>query len=90
MYGNARCASIIENLSEEGIYVVTTPSDVSLEFTPETPAELRFKIPSGETLNLHCKIKWSYKNPPHGLTNSVGMEIINPPFVYKASLRDLE
>jgi hypothetical protein len=30
-----------------------------------------------EPVCLHCRVKWSYQTPPHGLTQSIGMEIID-------------
>ena len=43
-----------------------------------------------EALRLQCKIKWSYKTPPHGLTNSIGMEVIHPHPTYGEFLKKLE
>jgi hypothetical protein len=88
--GDKRYASSIENLSEEGAYIVTAPLKSSTEFIPESPLELRFAFPSGEKLNLHCKVKWSYQTPPHGYTTSIGVEIIDPPLTYKETLKTLQ
>ena len=85
-----RCASFIENLSEEGIYIVTAPADASLDFKPDTSAELKFELPSGGKQHLNCKIKWSYKTPPHGLTSSIGMKVIDPPAAYREALQTLK
>jgi hypothetical protein len=82
-------ASSIENLSERGVYVVAAPSKFFSEFAPDTCLELKFQLPSGEKQCLNCRVKWSYKTPPHGLTNSIGMEIIDPPSSFKESLRAL-
>jgi hypothetical protein len=82
-----RCASFIENLSEEGVYIVTAPTDTSLDFRPDAPAELRFELPEGNRHYLNCKIKWSYKTPPHGLTSSIGMKVIDPPASYREALQ---
>lgn len=73
-------AGIIENLSEEGIYIRTIPTKTSIDFTPGTPLELKFQRHSEGPLNLHlyCKVKWLYKTPPYGLTSSIGLEIIDP------------
>jgi len=87
--GGVRLAGVIENLSEEGIYMRTAPTKSVIDFSPGTPLELSFQLPSGEMLNLHCNVKWAYKTLPHGLTNSIGMEIINPPQKYKEFLKSL-
>jgi hypothetical protein len=88
--GDENHAVFIENLSEEGIYMITAPAKTSMDFTPGTKLELKFQLPSGETLNLRCKVIWSCKTPPDGLTNSVGMEIIAPPLKYKEFIKTLQ
>jgi hypothetical protein len=89
IFQDFRIASSIENLSEEGVYLITPHSKSALDFTPGTLLELRFLLPSGEKQCLNCKVKWSYKTPPHGLTNSIGMEITDPPLSFKESLKAL-
>ncbi len=69
-------AGIVENISEKGLYMIANPSKTSIDFTSGTKLELKFQLPSGESLNLPCQVKWSYKTPPHGLTYSMGMEIL--------------
>ncbi len=71
---------IIENISEEGLYMRTLPTDTPGCFVTGTPVELKFQRSEGEPLDLHlsCKIIWSYKTPPYGLTDSIGLEIVDP------------
>ncbi len=89
-------AEVIENISEYGISMRTTK-----DFTPGKTLKLKFQLPSGEKLNLHCKIIWSHKTPPHGLTKSMGidppseytamgLEIIRPPLKYKKFFKTLQ
>ena len=75
-----RYTGMIENYSEEGIYIKVVPTKAPLNLVSETPVELKFQRLPGEPMNqhLHCKIKWYYKTPPHGLTDSIGLEIIDP------------
>jgi hypothetical protein len=87
--GDKSYAGVVENISEEGIYVITTPSKNPMDFTHGTMVELKFQLHSGEGMNLHCKVIWAYKTPPHGLTNSIGVEIIEPPAQYKEFLKTL-
>ncbi|MEF9426051.1 MAG: PilZ domain-containing protein [Candidatus Mariimomonas ferrooxydans] len=87
--GNIKSAVFIENLSENGIYMITTPAKTRINFTPDSPVKLKFQLSSGETLNLNCKVIWSHKIQPDGLANSVGMEIIAPPLKYKKFLKTL-
>ena len=79
----------LENLSEEGIYMISVPANPMIDFQPGTTFDLKFQLSSGQKLNLHCKVKWSFKTPPHGLTNSMGLEIIDPPEEYKELLKTL-
>lgn len=88
--GDRTFASFIENLSEEGAYVTTAPSKSNLDFAPETPVTLIFRFPAGDEIELQGKIKWSYITPPHGYTNSIGLEIINPPSTFKETLKTLQ
>lgn len=84
-----RLVVFIENLSEDGLYV-TAPVKASFDFLVDMPIEIRFELPAGEKLNLHCLVKWAYRTPPHGLTNSVGMTIIDPPLKYVETLKALQ
>ncbi len=83
-------ASTIENLSDNGAYIVTTPRGSRSGLAPGTLLELKFRSPSGEKHSLNCRIIWSYETPPHGFTESVGMEIINPPVSYQEFLKTLK
>ncbi len=78
-----RYAGSIENLSPEGAYIVIASSKGSQDFVPDKLLELRFHSPSGEKMNLRCRVKWSYLTPPHGYTNSIGLEILEPPVTYQ-------
>jgi hypothetical protein len=51
--------------------------------------ELKLHRPLGEEISLQCKVKWSHKTPPLGRTNSIGMEIIDPPLAYEAFFKTL-
>ncbi len=87
--GHSNNAVFIENISEDGMYMITTPAKTPIAYIPGTILELKPQFPSGETLHLHCRVVWSYKTPPHGLTDSVGVEIIDPPPKYKEFLKTL-
>ncbi len=88
--GDSRYACFIENLSEEGAYITIAKTNPQADFDPDTPFELKFRFPSGEKLNLSCRVKWSYRTPPHGYTNSVGLEIMDPPPLYTEVLKALQ
>ena len=84
-----RYAGSIENLSPKGAYVLTAPVRDLRDFAANSLLELRFQFPSGEKLNLHCRIKWSYVTPPHGYTYSIGVEILDAPLTYLETLKAL-
>jgi len=81
--GDEKYGVFIENISEQGIYMITTHSKAHNKYTPGTDIDLRFQLSSGKTINLHCKVIWAHsKIPPDGLTDSIGLEIIDPPPLY--------
>ncbi len=86
---NSSYTALIENISEEGIFMRVSPSSNGLTLTPGSKLKLLIKLPSGEFLSSQCNVIWSYKTPPHGLINSAGMEIMNPSPQYADFLRIL-
>jgi hypothetical protein len=83
------CSVFIENLSETGIQMITAPAGNATLFIPGAPVELKLKTAEGNTIKLECNVKWSYDNTEEDLTNSVGLEIIDPPFEYKEFIKNL-
>ena len=72
----------IVNVSTHGIYLETDSKEVlrtSTRFGPGTEYEVRFSIPSGREIRLRCKVIWSYRAEPDGLTKQIGMDVIFPP-----------
>ncbi len=80
---------VIENLSEDCIYIRTFPKKTAVDFPTGTTLKLEFQLPSGETLNLHCKVIWSNKTKPNGLTNNLALEIIEIPLTYDEFFKTL-
>ena len=71
----------IENISQSGIYVDTPsvdPLNTSTRFTPGNEFELKFKAPSGVEIRIECRVVWSFKTAPQGLSKKLGLTIINP------------
>jgi hypothetical protein len=88
--GDEKYGIFIENISEQGIHIITTASSSHKRFNSGTEVDLRFHLTSGETINLRCKVIWAYsKIPPDGLTDSIGLEIIDPPLKYIEFVRAL-
>lgn len=83
------CSVFIENLSESGIQMITSPSKNQNLFVPGAPVELKLKTSDGSTIKLNCNVKWYYDNSEEDMTNSVGLEIIDPPFEYKEFIHKL-
>lgn len=79
--GSTIYKSIVENISEEGLNMDTDsidPLSTSTRFTPGAFFGLKFNAPSGEEIILNCRVVWSYKTAPHGLTKKIGMLIVDP------------
>ena len=89
LYDGKNYAGLVENISENGLYVIAHPLNKAIDFHSGTELNLKFQLSSGEIVNLPCKVKWSYKTPPHGLTFSIGTEIMEPSQEYKEYLKSL-
>jgi hypothetical protein len=80
---NKSYMGIIGNVSENGVYMKTNPTNADINLLPTTPIEIKFHTSSDETLNLDCEIIWLYtkKIPQRNsendslLENNIGMEI---------------
>lgn len=83
--GDTTCKGMIENISEQGIYLETEstgPLSTSTRFSPGSQFQVKFQTPEGETLKLDCRVMWSFKTGPYGLRKKIGMEVIFPPPAY--------
>jgi hypothetical protein len=88
--GSMRCTGFTDNLSVNGMYMRIFPAETSIDFTPGKISEIKLHLVSGEILHLDCRVLWSYKNPPHGLTYSIGLEIITAPQEYQTFIETLK
>lgn len=82
------CSVFIENLSETGIYMTTAPAKNS-DYVPGSEIDLELELSSGKVIHLTCHVKWLIDNSPEDLTNSVGLEIIDPPAEYREFVQTL-
>ncbi|MEF9475233.1 MAG: PilZ domain-containing protein [Candidatus Mariimomonas ferrooxydans] len=82
--GSKRYKVEIENLSKYGACIITKPAKTTVEISPGTQVDLEFNHPSGETVHLNCEVKWSSigSTLSNEFTNSVGLEIIDPPDIF--------
>jgi hypothetical protein len=79
-------AAFIGNISARGLHIITIHTEDRMDFIQATPLDLKFQIPSGEMLSLHCKKRWSSTITSNSLLWRTGMEIIDPPTQYKKFL----
>jgi hypothetical protein len=81
----------IENLSEEGLFEIVFIEVKVKDFTPEKILGVKFSKPSGEELDLQCKIVWFRLNKDDldRLKYCMGMEIISLPSSYKKFVKTL-
>ena len=88
--GDQNYTVFLENVSENGIHMITTPADIHKKYAPGTKVVLKFRLPSGEVLNLGCRVRWAhYRIPPDKSTDSIGLEIIEKPQRYVEFVRSL-
>ncbi len=88
--GDNRHGIFIENISESGINIIIANEKTLREFFPGNDVDLRFRLSSGEALNLRCKVRWFCPDaPPDIMTESIGLEIIDPPPRYIEFVRRL-
>jgi len=81
--GGTTYSGIIVNLSEEGIFMLTATSDVTIDFNPESRLRLIAELPTKEILGMECNVKWFQKKTSTGGPRfKIGMEIIDPPLTY--------
>ena len=90
IFGGKTYDGYIEDVAREGSeYLMTFCIKVSEEFKPEKKAEICFKIPASETIELTCEIMWFIVSPHDDRTEVLGIEIINPPLKYREFIESL-
>jgi hypothetical protein len=88
--GGSDKAVFIENISEQGIQIMTGPGHSSSKYPAGTELELKLHLPSGEKLSLSCTVKWSYQeSQENGSTSNIGMVIIDPPKEFRKFVKSL-
>jgi hypothetical protein len=88
--GNGQHSVFIENISEHGILIIVPHSPDTKKFNCGMDVDLNIQLKSGGVISLACQVRWLYlKTPPEGLTDSIGLEIANPPEPYRQFVRSL-
>jgi hypothetical protein len=75
--------AIIDIFVENAIKVRTVSTETDVNFLPDERVELEFEVPSGEILNLKCKVTWSSKMSPGSLIQKIGLEITEMSPIYE-------
>ena len=92
--GSKNYKGTIASLSAKGIgvYLQTRDEESAKNLSPGTKVGLKFHIPPGEKIILNGEVKWlnTYKNPPHGLTNSFGIQFTEASPKYEEFFKSLE
>ena len=86
--GEKTYKGVIGNISEEGILSSLTTSITTDEnFLPQKNVEMNLDLPTGETVDLNCEIRWFLKPSEQRKTIMLGLYIIDPPSEYTAWLK---
>jgi hypothetical protein len=75
-------SGIIENFIKNTLYVRAVSKKPSEDLAPGKLLSVNFQVKPGNNVSLLCKVKWAYKTPPHGITESLGMEVLHPDNYY--------
>ncbi len=87
--GDTSYTGIIMNFSAEGLYMVTATANTIVDITPSSILKLKCTLPNGRKIDMDCEVKWfQTKTSPHGVSFSMGMEILNPPEEYKKFVKN--
>jgi hypothetical protein len=89
LLNRSRNQAVIENFSQTGMKVRTVPLDRDIRLSPDEKINLEFEIPSGEVLNLHCRIIWTSKIAPDSSIHDIGLEIVESSPVYEEFYKSL-
>ena len=83
--GEKTYKGLIGNISEEGVlYSLTTFIQTDDKFLPQKNVGLNFDLPTGETVDLNCEVRWFIKPSNTGKTLMLGLYIIDPSPAYKS------
>ncbi len=88
IWDGSRLPVFIENISEQGMHMVTLHKGPDNQLSPGTHVDLKLQMTTGESLPLRCEVRWSAAQaPPDGVTDSVGLRVCDPPPQYVSFVR---
>jgi hypothetical protein len=80
---------VLENFADNGIKVRTEPTGTDINFLPDAIVDLEFEIPTGEMLNVNCKLIWSSKISSDSLIQDIGLKINETSPLYEEFYKSL-
>ncbi|MHA2474898.1 MAG: PilZ domain-containing protein [Promethearchaeota archaeon] len=80
---------IIDDFSANGMKVRTEQTNTDVNFLPDKIVDLEFEIPSGEILNLNCKLIWSSKMSSDSLIQDIGLKLNEASPMYEEFFKSL-
>lgn len=78
---------LINDISANGLHVIASPGIKDIDDHYHTPVELKFHVPQGQFINLHCLIISSDNGAEHS-TTKMSLEIPDPPAEFKKFYKD--
>ena len=89
LHGSSTFQGFTNSICEDGLYMRTLPIETDMGISTGSEVQVRLEPEGRAPVCLHCRVKWLYKTPPHKLTNSIGVEIVDSLPNYKELLKEL-
>ena len=75
---------VIENVSDEGVAsTITTHLKADQDFSPHKIVELSFQLPTGESINMNCEVRWFLRPSSNNSSVMLGLHVEDAPQSYK-------
>ncbi|KPJ99872.1 MAG: hypothetical protein AMK71_08985 [Nitrospira bacterium SG8_35_4] len=78
---------VIRNLADDGICINIHSEQNLYQLLNGMLFEVRFALPSGENIDLHCEVIRTHRQTAEVLETTVGMKIIDQPPEYRQFLK---
>lgn len=89
LHGDSVFQGVTSSICEDGLYMRTFPMGSEMKIYAGSEVQVRLEPEGRAPVCLQCRVKWLYKTPPHKLTNSIGVEIMDSLPNYKELLKEL-
>lgn len=98
--GDLDHTGFVKDVSDAGMSVKTSPTSTMIDYSEGKSIELMLHLNLNETIDLNCRIAWSFKTPRNVVINekigipipqysTIGLEIIDPPVKYLEFVKSL-